>query len=307
MDEPGTSGPPARRAAVPPPVVRPTPPDPEPDPDPDPGSGTAGRSPSTTDRRPLSWRRLTRSRRAAAGLGIAGATLLLWPFTDFSPWPWVAGVGLLVLLRLLRLDGLLRGWVLHLAGLVVVAGLMLGTSPWTWALAASLGVLLAGLLQLPEWRIAAAGAALCAVAGAGFAIDSFESAEEVAQRQAQTSLQNRGQLGAPRPAAVLPVLLNSLARADTGAVCDNLLAEPARVAFTAGAPDCAAAVRSVAARVTDPTGYADAQAPTTRLDDTLDIDACALTWSGSLAGPQLGELTIGRVGQTYVVTGFRPC
>src|SRR5687768_13444793 len=78
-----------------------------------------------------SWRRLTRSRRGAAGLAIGAAALLLWPFAGWSPWPWLAGVGALVLLRLLRLDGLLRGWVWHVGGLVVVVGLMiLSENPW---------------------------------------------------------------------------------------------------------------------------------------------------------------------------------
>lgn len=302
--DPGSGHPPAR-PTVPPPVVRPAPGDPgggaELGPDADGGDPGGGGS---------SWRRLTRSRRGAAGLGIGAATLLLWPFAGWSPWPWLAGLGLLVLLRLLRLDGLLRGWAWHLAGLTVVGGLMLSTGAWEWATAAAIGLLIAGLLQLPQWRIAAAGAAACVVAGSGLAITSFQTAEQVAQQQVQTSLQNRGQLGAPRPTAVLPVLLNSLARGDAGAVCDNLLAEQARPGFAAsvGAPDCRAAVAEVAARVTDRTGYASAEAPSTRRGDTFDVDACAMIWRRTAAaGPQLGELTIGRIGQTYVVTGFRPC
>src|ERR687893_726326 len=64
----------------------------------------------------------------------------------------------LLVLRLMRLDGPLRGWDIPLAGLAVVIGLMLSTSPWAWALAGSIGVLLAGLAQLPWWRLAAGGA-----------------------------------------------------------------------------------------------------------------------------------------------------
>ena len=90
------------------------------------------------------WQRLTRTRRGAAGLAIGSAALLLWPFSGWSWIPWLVGLGVLILLRLLRLDGLLRGWVWHVGGVVVVAGLMYSTGPWAWALAASIGVLVAG-------------------------------------------------------------------------------------------------------------------------------------------------------------------
>lgn len=262
--------------------------------------GSAGPSP---------WRRIVRTPRAAVGLGIGAAAALLWPFAAWSWWPWAAGVGVLVVLRLLRLDRLLRGWVWHVGGLVVVAGLMLSTGPWAWALAVSIGVLLAGLVQLPLWRLAAAGLAMCLVSGTGFGISQHRTAEQVAAQQAQTQAQNRGQLGAPRPAAVLPVLLTTIARGDAGAVCDTLLAPPARAAFAAGRPDCPAAVRSLAALVVDADAYAEADAPSTRRGAELDVDACRLAWPGPAAGPQLGRLTIGRAdaGPTYVVTAFRPC
>lgn len=260
-------------------------------------------------RPPHRWRRLSRSRRGAAGIGIATAALLLWPFSGWSALPWLAGLGAVALLRAFRLDGLLRGWAPHLGGLVVVAGLMLSTDPWAWALAASIGVLLAGLVQLPGWRLAAVGAVLCLVTGAGYAWSNVRDAEQVAAEQAQTQLQNRGRLGAARPNGVLPALLNRIAAGSPGAVCDNLLAEPARVTFVAaaGAADCATAVRALAAQVLDRNSYADADAEATRAGDVLTVDACALTWDGAPAGPQLGELTVGRIGQTYVVTRFRPC
>src|SRR5690348_7187488 len=113
----------------------------------------------------FAWQRLTRTRRGAAGLAIGSAALLLWPFAGWSAIPWLVGLGVLVLLRVLRIDGLLRGWVWHLGGLVVVVGLMYSTGPWAWALAASIGVLVAGLLQLPWWRLAVVGLVMCAVSG----------------------------------------------------------------------------------------------------------------------------------------------
>lgn len=259
------------------------------------------------------WRRLTRSRRGAAGLAIGAAALLLWPFAGWSPWPWLAGVGALVLLRLLRLDGLLRGWVWHVGGLVVVVGLMiLSADPWAWGLAASIAVLLAGLVQLPWWRLAAVGAVLCAVFGVGYAISQFRTAEEVAAQQAQTQLQNRGQLGAARLDSVLPVLLNSIARGDVGPVCDSLLTDSAQAPFAAsvGAPDCASAVRVLSAQVVDRGEYADAKAVIVRRTrDTMVVDACQLRWGGGVIGPQVGTLTVGRIddSRTFFVTNFAPC
>ncbi|WP_300015007.1 hypothetical protein [Pseudonocardia sp.] len=292
------AGPPAHRPQSPPPVAPfhdPVPPQP----------------PS----RPAAWKRLTRTVRGAAGLGIGAAALLLWPFSDWSAIPWLAGVAVLVLLALLRLDRLLRGWVWHLAGLVVVGGLMLSTSPWAWAVAASIGVLVAGLLQLPAWRLAAVGAALCLVSGVAFAFVNVQDAREAAAAQAQTNALDKGRQGFATPIEVLPALLNRLAYGDrpeaAAAVCDNLLSAPAAASFTASleAPDCPSAVKALASRVSEPNDYADAEAPSRVQGDGLAVDACALTWEAVAAGPQLGRLTVGRegTGQTYIVTSFAAC
>lgn len=263
-------------------------------------------------RDPHRWRRLTRTRRGAVGLGIVAAALLLWPFAGWFWIPWLAGLAVLVLVGLLRLDRLLGGWSWHVGGLAVVAGLMLKTGPWDWALAAALGVLLAGLVQLPWWRLAAVGAVLCVLAGAGWGVDRHRDAQAIAAQEAQTSMQNRGQLRVVRPNLVLQVVLSSVGRGDVGPVCDSLLTEAARGPFAAaaGAPDCATAVRSLAARVDDAAMYARGRAPSTGAGDDRTIDACRLTWpTGVVPGPQLGVLTVGRTGTetTYVVTDFRPC
>lgn len=250
--------------------------------------------------------------RGTAGLGIGAAALLLWPFSGWSWIPWAAGLVVLVLLALLRLDRLLRGWSWHVAGLVVVGGLMVSTTPWAWALAASIGVLVAGLLQLPEWRLAAVGAVLCLVSGVAFTFVNVQDAQEAAAAQAQTQAESRGMQGARSVNSLLPTLLNRIARDSPGAVCDNLLAEPARPAFVAstGQPDCVAAVAAIAAQVVDRNEYAEADAPSRELPDGLAVDACAMTWDTAVpAGPQLGELTVGRAptGPTFVVTAFAPC
>jgi hypothetical protein len=256
------------------------------------------------------WRRLTRSRRGAAGLAILAAALLLWPFSGLSWIPWLAGLGALVVLRILRLDGLLRGWDLPLAGLVVVVGLMMSTGPWAWALAASIGVLIAGLVRLPAWRVAAAGAVLCLITGVGFAVTNLQHGQQAAASYEMTQRQNRADQGAPRPQSVLPSLLNRIAMGSPGAVCDNLLSEPARAPFAAsvGQPDCAAAVMALAARVSDRTRYAQAEIPSVPTATGIEADACTMSWGSGQAGPQLGHFTIGPVAPSrYVVTGFRPC
>ncbi len=287
-------------------------PDPPPAAEPPPRARSPFTDPPARARTPFSWQRLTRSRRGAAGLAIATAALLLWPFSGWSWIPWLIGIGVLVLLRLLRLDGLLRGWVLHLGGVVVVVGLMYSTSPWAWALAASIGVLLAGVLQLPWWRLAAVGAVLCVVSGVGFGFSTYRTQQEVAAADAQVQKELQGGQGAPRPQGVLPILLNRIAQNVPGPICDNLLAESARSPFVAstGQPDCEGAVAALAARVTDRATYAYAVAPTTQTASGFEVDACSMRWSsGRQAGPQLGRLEIGQknAGTSYYVAAFAPC
>ena len=243
-------------------------------------------------------------------MAIVAAALLLWPFAGLSWIPWLIGFGALILIRLLRLDGLLRGWDVHLAGLVVVAGLMISTTPWAWGLAASIGVLIAGLVRLPAWRLAALGTALSLLAGAGYVWSNIEAERAAAAAYAPLQERSRQDQGVPRPNGVLPILLNRIAQDSPDAICANLLAEPARAPFAAaaGQPDCVAAVHALSRRVTDVGRYADADAPSTPRADGLQVDACALDWAGESAGPQLGRLTITAIApQRYLVTEFRPC
>ncbi|WP_214406027.1 hypothetical protein [Pseudonocardia lacus] len=295
--EPRPADPPPRL-----PAVRPDGPAPPPaGPPPAPGPGPR-----------FSWKRFTRSPRGAAGLVIIAAALLLWPFSDWSVIPWLAGAGAVILLRLLRLDKLLRNWDLHLAGLVVVAGLMLSTGPWDWALAASIGVLLAGLAQLPWWRLAAIGAVMCLASGIGFAVTRIQEQQVQAQEAAIENQIGKTNQGARNVDAVLPTILSRIAADSPGAICDNLLSEGALAPFAAsvGQPDCPAAVHELASRVTDRNGYSRAEAPTTRRSGGGEVDACAMTWSGGAAppGPQLGRLSITEIAPgRFVVSAFRPC
>jgi hypothetical protein len=266
-------------------------------------------SPETPARR---WRRLTRTRRGAAGLAILAAALLLWPFSGWFWIPWLAGLVVLVLVALLRLDRLLHGWSWHLGGLAVLVGLMLTTGPWDWALAASLGVLLAGLVQLPWWRLAAVGAVLCLVAGVGWGVDRYRAAQERAAQEAQRSKENLSVLGERSPERVLPALLEGIGQGDAVGVC-GLLAESARNRFVeaAGVPGCTAAVAHFHTALPRVPPLRDLHAPLVGGAGAMTVDACRTVWASSeLGGPALGVLQLAQAappGATWFISGFEPC
>lgn len=259
------------------------------------------------------WTRLTRTRRGAAGVGIVAAALLLWPFAGLSWIPWLAGLGTLVLLAVLRLDRLLSGWVWHVAGLVVVAGLMVSTTPWAWALAASIGVLVAGLLRLPAWRVAAVGAVLCVASGTALVLANARADEEARAESRAANEQNYALTGERSPERVLPALLEGIVQGDATAVC-GLLDVPAREAFTAasGAPDCTSAVASFRSTAGGTVGdYDDLEASTAAAGDTWITNGCRTAWAGAnLGGQDLGQVVVRRSpppGGTYFLAGFAPC
>ncbi|GEL20002.1 hypothetical protein [Pseudonocardia asaccharolytica] len=286
-------------------------------------------APPPADRPANPWARLRlRSLRGAAGAGIAGAALLLFPFLDEPGRWWVPvglGVGTLALLTLLRLDRLLGRWSWHVAGLVLVAALVEGTrqNPWVWAFAVSVGVLLAGLLRLPRWRLVVVGVALCAVSMVGYAFRAVEVAEHQKQIAAQAGNQARAVLGGvEKPQQVLPLLDRAITGpvADTEAVCRTLSpSAEQQVASAMGAVDCAAAVIAMHARWVTAEGVAPTTAapragtgtaPTLPPDQpSYLLDGCATSW-GSTAGPQLGRVEIAWTSPTarrYQITGFQPC
>src|SRR5581483_2851405 len=137
----------------------------------------ASRGARTERRRPL---------RVVVGVVLLVAIGLLWPFADWNWWPVVAGLGVLVLLYLLRLNWLLLGWARHLAGLVTVTLLLGRTGPWVWGFAAGLALLGYGLVRLPDWRPAAVGLALTAVFGIGYGVSQYRTDAQLAQEHAAT-------------------------------------------------------------------------------------------------------------------------
>lgn len=258
----------------------------------------------------FSWRKLTRTPRGAVGLGVLAAALLLWPFSGLSWIPWLVGLGALVILRLLRLEGLLRGWDIPLAGVVVVAGLMMSTSPWAWALAASIGVLLAGLAQLPGWKLAAVGAALCLVTGVGFGFANYRTIEAQRQVQAHAGDLLRVQLGETRPARVLPAMVTAIVADDPDPICRLLTpAAEAAVLSATRTADCAAAVSELHRRVAGSTSVGIALPLPVATTEGWQVDACATPW-GTAAGKELGRVLISQTGpgvQRFATAGFASC
>jgi hypothetical protein len=287
---------PAPRPQVPPPAVPGPPPAPPP--------------PAPKGRPRVDWRRFIRSPRGAAGLAITAAAVLLWPFSGLSWIPWLAGLGALVVLRLLRLDGPLRGWDLPLAGLVVVVGLMMSTGPWAWALAASIGVLLAGLAQLPWWRLAAVGAVLCLITGAGYGLSAYQDRVNQEQIAVHAGNEIRTELGTSRFDTVLPALMRAVADDNSTRFC-ALLVGDAETQFSQASrtPDCPSAVARLASAVQSPVEYGKPTAPIIQQAGGWLVDACATQWAVPSAGPQLGKLQVEqtRPGGAFLVTGFQPC
>ncbi|MDN5858989.1 MAG: hypothetical protein L0H84_10225 [Pseudonocardia sp.] len=261
--------------------------------------------------RGFDWRRYVTTPRAAAGLGLLAAVLLLWPFSGFSWIPLLAGFGALLVVRILRFDGLLRGWDLPLALLVAVVGLLWSTGPWEWALAAGIGVLIAGLLRLPEWKIAAVGAALCLVAGSGFGITVVQELRSAEQTFREAQAQTYAVEGELVPYRVVGALLEGIVQNDPAGVC-RLLGERARQQFSAkaGAANCAEATRTFHAAVAaSPPAYEGLQVTLETRGATSIVNGCATAW----ASAPLGDRSLGRIvleetsAEHYYGALFLPC
>ncbi|MGD9985799.1 hypothetical protein [Pseudonocardia sp.] len=276
------------------------------------------------------WLR-ARGWRLAVGVGIAGAALLLIPFFLFptldpdkpvAQWwpPFAIGLGTLVLLSVLRLDRLLKGWTWHVAGIAFVGALVVWTkdNPWAWALALSLGLLLAGLLRLPRWQLLVAGAVLCAVSIVGFAITASRITAAETQREIQAGNEVRATVGGVPNAQEVPPLLD---RVISGRVADpqplcRIVGPAAETQLTTATrtADCAAAVavvweeRASAGGPTPVTSVRSDAAPMTS-ERTYTLSTCGSAWAVA-AGPELGRVTVTWTdddARRYAITGFQPC
>lgn len=261
-----------------------------------------------------------RSIKGATGVGIVAAALLLFVFVAFDGqarfWvPLAAGFVVLVLLALLRLDRLLKGWTWHVAGLALLAGLVVETSgnPWAWAFAAGIGVLVAGLLRLPRWRLVALGAVLVSVSAVGYQFRAAEVREQEAQVAEQAGEEMRQKLGVTRPALVLVGLERGIRTPDAQALCRLLDAEAEQQLVQAtGAPSCEDAVGVLHARV--PAGTPEPSAPRATGSEAqppgtvLTLNGCDSLWGAAV--PALGQVDALRTEATqesWRVAAFRPC
>lgn len=248
------------------------------------------------------------------GVAILVAIGLLWPFADWNWWPVVVGIGVLVLLYLLRLNWLLLGWAPHLAGLVTVALLLARTGPWAWGFAAGLAVLGYGLVRLPDWRVAAVGVALTVAFGVGYGVSQYRTDAQVAAESTKRAQEQQAAVvGGPAELA-LSRLANGIAADDPGVACGILgPSAAAQFAAAAGTPDCPGAVHALAGRVGDKAKYVDGytyRLPTgvvVKQQASASADGCRVSLPATV-GPPLGRLELRRDKPSqFVVTGYRPC
>jgi membrane protein implicated in regulation of membrane protease activity len=282
------------------------------------GFGDRLRQTSTGDQpvrrfRPRSWR-------GATGLGLIGAAALLVPFLDEPNRWWIPfglGFGTLVLLAVLRLDRLLKGWTWHVAGVVLVGALVSATSgnPWAWAFAVSVGVALAGLIRLPRWQLLAVGLVLVAVSLVGYRFRAADVREQQNQVAAQAGAQLQQSVGITRPALVLTNLTAGIQDPDAQRICR--ITQPAalvQLTEATGTGSCADAVGVLHARLTPgsespitvPRAMSAAPLPP---GSTTVVDACSTSWARA-AGPALGKVELVRTAaarETYQIATFEPC
>lgn len=256
--------------------------------------------------------RRRRPLRVVAGVAVLAAIGLLWPFAEFDWWPVVAGLGVLALLFVSRLDRLLLGWAPHLAGLLTVTLLLARTGPWVWGFAVGLAVLGAGLVRLPHWRVLAAGAALTAVFGIGYGLTQYRTAAELTAQQARTGAEQAANVMATAAELVLPSLTNSLAGGDARTACALLgPTAGAQLAQARRVPDCQSAARAMAVEVRDPAGYRAGTMPAgaiVKRADGASVDACRARWSNPAAGPSLGRFELRRhQAERFLIVGYQPC
>ncbi|SEB28790.1 hypothetical protein SAMN04489727_2151 [Amycolatopsis tolypomycina] len=266
----------------------------------------------------------------AAVAGLALGVLAGWPW-----WPWAIGVGLLAVLALAGVRQRLGpAYMTATALLAVDAALLSYVNPWWWGLLAGIGALgfaaVAGT-WLGWWQhrrthvlaAAVAGLALLATSAVVLAVHAAQAAEVERQQQAQAHEQAVARILPRTPASMVNFLAERITRPTPEAVADACFVfspdAQRQLADAQGGGDCAGAIRALAARVTDPSGYVNrlwlpGQATQPGPASTLTVDACALDFGGLAGvpgpdpGPQLGHLTLTQQhGEGHRITAYRPC
>ena len=257
--------------------------------------------------------------RALVGVVVLAAIGLLWPFAGWSWWPILGGLGVRILLSLLRVDRLLFGWAPHLAGLVTVVLMAARSGPWAWGLAAGIAMLGVGLARLPDRRVLLAGAGLVLVFGLGYGAAHYRTAELRQREQARAATQQARGVVALAPELLLRSLARGIAAGDGRTTCD-LLGTPAGDQFAAsvGVADCGSAVARLASQVSNPVAYQAPMLPPSALvkrpgaggqPGGAVLDGCQASWPMPNVGPKLGRFTLAQYqrGERYVVTGYAAC
>jgi hypothetical protein len=265
-----------------------------------------------------------------AVVGLALGWLADWPW-----WPWAIGAGVLVLLALVGVRRRLGVAYTTAGGLLVVdAGSLSYIDPWWWGLLAGIGALgfavVAGV-RLGWWQrrrthvlaTAAVGLVLLVTSTVMLAVHAAQAAEVERQQLAQAHEQAVARILPRTPANMVNFLAERIARPTPDAVADACFVfSPAaqnQLVAAHGGGDCSGAIRALAARVNDPSGYVNrlwlpGQATQPGPAGTLTVDACTLDFGGLTSapgpdpGPQIGHLTLTQQhGEGQLITAYLGC
>ncbi|MFD9966189.1 hypothetical protein [Amycolatopsis sp. NPDC058986] len=279
------------------------------------------------------WAVLERAARLHALGAAAAIAVLAWWLSGWVTWPWLVGLGVLVVAALLGLcRRLAPAQLLTLALLAVDVVLLTQVRVWWWAVLVGSALTAAAVLaavrlrfRTRRWQIVTAlvvGPVLLATGVVMLAVEASERdvAAQVALDQAHDEAIART---LPRtPNALVHDLAQSVATGGTTRICVAFApAAAAQFAAAHHAPDCLGAVRALGAQVTDARRYqADLWIPAQAVQyvdrTTTVVDACQLDWSSIFGdtphpgppGPQLGRFTLTQqYGSGQRVTGYRPC
>ncbi|SEO56474.1 hypothetical protein SAMN04489732_101449 [Amycolatopsis saalfeldensis] len=269
-------------------------------------------------------------------LGVAVVVgLVAWWLSDWQMWPWLGGLGAVLLLGLTgtaRRVGL--AWTLAVTLAVVDVWLLTYVEPWWWLLLVGVAVLGAGVvaavrLRLRERRAQTVAAVVVGVVLVVLSVVMLAVNAAERDRQAQAVLDQEHQNAVARilprtPASMVDLLAEKIAfpTPDAVATACFYFAPPAQaqLARSRGVADCPAAIRSLAALVSAAGDYVNnlwlpGQATQDGPGGTLLVDACHLTFDRLTddtphpnPGPQLGLLTLQQQqGQGHLIVVYQPC